>query len=188
MARSVWRWMIGLAVVLVLGLGAWLLGSLVFTTDGAVALSTLIDSWDPVQDEKGGYAVEMPTKPIDTMTDLAQGNRAYGWTIYRPRYEMGVFYVDLPAAEDPQKVFAAMTEAFARGHGVKRVVAQRPITLGQVPGLEVEFAHNAGQTGIIRMYVRNNRFHYLQFVSTDWEASRVMRTRFFDSLRFLTPE
>lgn len=190
MGRTARTWMIGLATVVVVGLAVWQIWAAALAklpVAGAV-LTQAIDPWYLIQVDEAGYAVEMPTKPIDTMTDLAQGVRAYGWTLNREEYRMGVFYADLPGASDPQKAFAAMAEGFSHAQGVKRVLAQRPITLDGYPGLELEYEFNAAQTGVLRMYVKNDRFHYLQFLSDDWEGTRGMRERFFNSFRFLPPE
>ncbi len=190
MVRSVRRWVMGLAAVLVLAVAVWQIwaAALARLPAAGAVLTEAIDPWYPIQVDEAGYAVEMPTKPIDTMTDLAQGIRAYGWTLNRDHYWIGVYYADLPGASDPQKAFAAMAEGFSHAQGVKRLIAQRSITLDGYPGLELEYEFNAAQTGVVRMYVKNDRFHYLQFLTDDWEGTRGMRERFFNSFHFLPPE
>lgn len=190
MGRTVRMWMTGLAAVVVVGVAAWQIwaAALAKLPAAGAVLTEAINPWYPIQVDEAGYAVEMPTKPIDTMTDLAQGIRAYGWTIYRPDYDAAVWYADLPKTNDPQKAFAALAEGFKTAPGVKRVIAQRPITLDGYSGLELEFAYTAESTGMMRIYIRNDRVHFLQFVSDDWEGTRGMRERFFNSFHFLPPE
>src|SRR5919199_207647 len=134
--------------------------------------------WKPFSSKQGGFSLLMPGTPTQekktTKTEFGSFPINIFSVVREKEAGYSVGYLDFPQniplnSSNTNQYLSAIAAGFAQGAGGK-LVSQRNITLGNLPGREIRLQFEQGVIGKGRLYLSNKRL-YVVMVVTDKEKS-----------------
>jgi hypothetical protein len=149
--------------------------------------------WKPFSSKEGGFRVLMPGTPAQEQRTTKTEMGAFPtntFTVIREQ-EAGyvVGYLDFPNnisvnSRNQNQYLTAVATGFAQGSG-GRLMSERNIRVGNLPGKEIRLQFEQGVIGRARMFLDNKRL-YVALVITDKENSLTKSIQgFFNSFQLL---